>query len=106
MFAADLDRHAVVSDEFTAPSVVVITHDCIKPAMRWPGCRISISTRLKSLGDIGSKRIQNPRLQVHTNLRSVPIVGRKCSQKAFCDCLFKRDVFGTRTDSQVTSMQK
>ena len=32
---------------------------------------------------MGTNAIQNPRLQVHTNLRSVPIVLRKYPQKVF-----------------------
>ena len=40
-------------------SAVVITDSYIKPAMRWPGGRISISTCLISPRDFGIKRAQS-----------------------------------------------
>lgn len=44
-----------VSDEFLrCPCAVAITGNYIKPAMRWPGGRISISMRSRSPRDFGT----------------------------------------------------
>ena len=46
---------------------VVIIGNCIKPAKRLPGGRISISTLSRLPKDLGSKRTQNLPLRIHIN---------------------------------------